>query len=241
MVDSLDVLAFGAHPDDVELMAGATIIKLVQLGYRVGMVSLTAGETGTRGTVPERRLEFAEAARVMGLVEHDMLDIPDGFVSTEREQKMKVIRALRTFRPTIVFTPYWKTRHPDHGNCSILVREASFLSGLKKIDTGQPQHRPAKIIYYCEHYLFQPSFIVDVTDSFEKKLEAIRAYKSQVFNADIVSSDEDKTYTSSLEHFQSLTHRARFWGHRIGVTYGEPFLVRETLAVQDPAALFMSR
>jgi bacillithiol biosynthesis deacetylase BshB1 len=240
-VEALDILAFGAHPDDVELMAGGTISKLVQLGYRVGMVSLTAGETGTRGTVPLRRQEFADAAAIMGLVAHDMLDIPDGFVAPDREQKMKVIRALRTFRPQIVFTPYWKTRHPDHGNCSILVREASFLAGLKKIDTGQAQHRPAKIIYYCEHYMFQPSFIVDITETFEKKLEAIRAYTSQVFNADIVSADEDKTYTSSPEHFQSLTHRARFWGHRIGVTYGEPFLVRETLGVQDPAALFMAR
>lgn len=240
-MDSLHVLAFGAHPDDVELMAGATIIKLVQQGYRVGMVSLTAGETGTRGTVPQRRQEFADAAGVMGLAAHDMLDIPDGFVAPEREQKIKVIRALRTFRPQIVFVPYWKTRHPDHGNCSILVREAAFLSGLKKIDTGQPHHRPSKIIYYCEHYPFQPSFIVDVTDTFEKKLAAVRAYKSQVFNADMVSPDEDKTYISSPEYFQSLIDRARFWGHRIGVSYGEPFLVREPLGVQDPAALFMSR
>jgi len=235
-----DVLAFGAHPDDVELMAGGTIIKLVKLGYRVTMVSLTAGETGTRGTPEIRNQEFTDSAEIMGLTAWQMLDIPDGFVNSDRPHRLKVIEVLRRYRPRVVFAPYWKTRHPDHGNCSILVREASFLAGLKKIDTGQPAHRPAKIIYYCEHYPFQPSFIVDVTDTFDQRLQAIRAYKSQVFNAEMVSPDENKTYISSPEYFQSLTSRAQFWGHRIGVKYGEPFLVREPLGVQDPIALFYS-
>jgi N-acetylglucosamine malate deacetylase 1 len=235
----LDILAFGAHPDDVELMAGGTIIKLVKLGYKTGMISLTAGETGTRGTPEGRALEFADSADIMGLSAYEMLDIADGFVISDRENKLKVIKAIRRHRPQIVFAPYWETRHPDHGNCSILVREAAFLSGLKKIETGQEAHRPFKIIYYCEHYPFQPSFIVDVSDTFEQRLRAIRAYKSQVFNADMVSPDENKTYVSSPEYFQSLTSRAQFWGHRIGAKYGEPFFVREPLGVQDPAALFL--
>ncbi len=238
-MEALHVLTFGAHPDDVELMAGGTVIKLVKLGYRVGMISLTAGETGTRGTPEIRRQEFSDSAAIMGLSSCDMLDIADGFVDNSRENKLKVIRAIRTYRPQILFAPYWKTRHPDHGNCSTLVREAAFLSGLKKIDTGQVLHRPAKIIYYCEHYPFQPSFIVDVTDTFEQRLQAIRAYKSQVFNAETVLPEEDKTYISSPEYYQSLVSRAQFWGHRIGVKYGEPFLVREPLGVRDPAGLFI--
>jgi N-acetylglucosamine malate deacetylase 1 len=240
-LEALHVLAFGAHPDDVELMAGGTVIKLVKLGYRAGMISLTAGETGTRGTPEIRRQEFSDSAAIMGLSVCAMLDVPDGFVDNGRENKMKVIRAIRTYRPQILFAPYWKTRHPDHGNCSILVREAAFLSGLKKIDTGQPAHRPGKIIYYCEHYPFQPSFIVDVTDTFEQRLQAIRAYKSQVFNSDNVLPEEDRTYVSSPEYYQSLISRAQFWGHRIGVKYGEPFLVREPLGVQDPAGLFIDK
>jgi len=241
MIQACDVLAFGAHPDDVELMAGGTIIKLARTGYRVAMVSLTAGETGTRGTPEIRRQEFADAAAIMGLCGHQILDISDGFVDCSRENKLKVIQVIRAFQPRILFAPYWKTRHPDHGRCSELVRESAFLSGLKKIDTGQPAHRPVKTIFYCEHYPFQPSFIVDVTDTFEQRLQAIRAYRSQVFNAEMVSPDENKTYISSPEYFQSLINRAQFWGHRIGVPYGEPFLVREPLAIGDPVALFSDR
>ena len=240
-MEALEILAFGAHPDDVELMAGGTIIKLARLGYPTGMVSLTAGESGTRGTPAERAREFANAAEIMGLSAHRMLDLPDGFLTVDRESKLKIIRVLRTFRPRILFAPYWRTRHPDHGTCSVLVREAAFLSGLKKIDTGQPAHRPAKIIYYCEHYPFQPSFIVDVSDTIEQRLKAVRAYTSQVFNADRVYTDDDKTYVSSPEYFQSLISRAQFWGHRIGVLYGEPFLVREPLGVENPLLLFPAK
>ncbi|HNW59497.1 MAG TPA: bacillithiol biosynthesis deacetylase BshB1 [bacterium] len=240
MNQSLDILAFGAHPDDVELMAGGTIIKLVQLGYRVGMISLTAGEMGTRGTPEIRRSEFTAAAGIIGLAMHEMLDIPDGGVAENEENKLKVIRAIRTWRPALVFAPYWETRHPDHAHCSHLVREAGFFAGLKKIETGQPQFRPQRLVYYCEHYHFTPSFVVDVSETFERRLEAIRAYKSQVFNPEAAEEgSEEKTHISSPEYFRSISARAEYWGGRIGVRYGEPFLVREVIGVRDPYELLI--
>jgi N-acetylglucosamine malate deacetylase 1 len=234
---ALDVLAFGAHPDDVELMCGGTIIRLVQLGYRVGMISLTAGEMGTRGTPEGRDVEFRNAAEVMNLAAAKKLDIADGFVSVTRENKLKVIEELRCFRPKIVFLPYWKTRHPDHGNCSNLVREACFLSGLAKIDTGKEQHRPQKLIYFMEHYDFRPSFIMDISASFEQKIKAIEAYRSQVFNREAAGDGPEQTYVSSPEFFQSILHRACYWGHKIGVQYGEPLLTRELVKITDPLSI----
>jgi bacillithiol biosynthesis deacetylase BshB1 len=239
MQSSLDVLAFGAHPDDVELMAGGTIIKLVKSGYRVGMISLTAGEMGTRGTPELRREEFATSAAIMGLVMHKMLDLPDGGVATTEENKRKVIQEIRAWRPALIFAPYWETRHPDHAHCSHLVREASFFSGLKKIETGQAHFRPQRVLYYCEHYHFVPSFVVDITDTFESRMEAVRAYKSQVFNPAAMENGDEKTHISSPEYFRSLYARAEYWGGRIGVQYGEPFLVRELIKVEDPFALLV--
>ncbi|HOZ20156.1 MAG TPA: bacillithiol biosynthesis deacetylase BshB1 [bacterium] len=241
MEQVLDVLAFGAHPDDVELMAGGTIIKLAQQGYRVGMISLTRGEMGTRGTPEIRSSEFAASAAIMGLAMHRMLDIPDGGVSESEENRLKVIREIRAWRPALLFAPYWETRHPDHAHCSHLVREAAFFAGLKKIETGEAAFRPGRVAYYCEHYHFTPSFVVDISDVFETRLEAIRAYKSQVFNPDVVVDDEDKTHISSPEYFRTIYARAEYWGGRIGARYGEPFLVREALRTDDPFALLIGR
>lgn len=239
--NALDVLAFGAHPDDVELMAGGTIIKLARLGYRVGMISLTAGEMGTRGTAEIRRQEFARSAQIMGLTMHQMLDLPDGGVAVTEENKLKVIREIRAWRPALLFAPYWETRHPDHAHCSHLVREAGFFAGLKKIETGTANFRPERVVYYCEHYHFNPSFVVDISETFETRIEAIKAYGSQVYNPGEEQKEEEKTHISSPEYFRSLYSRAEYWGGRIGVRYGEPFLVREPLGVTDPFALLSGR
>ena len=166
----LDALAFGAHPDDVELMCAATLVKLKNKGYKTGVVSLTRAELGTRGTPEIRKKENEKAAEILGLSANIILDIPDGRVAITEKNKLKVIRQIRKFKPTIVFAPYWKTRHPDHGNCSLLLKEAAFLSGLKNIDTNQEPHRPAKVIYYMELYYFAPSFIVDVSETFDDKI-----------------------------------------------------------------------
>lgn len=235
---TVDVLAFGAHPDDVELMCAATLIKLKNLGYKTGVVSLTAAELGTRGTPEIRKKENAEAARIMGLAENVILDIPDGGVRVNEENKLKVIEQIRAMRPTIVFAPYWNTRHPDHGNCSLLVKEAAFFAGLKNIDTGQEPFRPAKVIYYMELYDFQPSFIVDVSESFEQKIESIRAYKSQFFSDENEHGHEGATYISTPEFLQSIITKGEYWGQKIGARYGEPFFVREPIAIHDPVSHF---
>jgi bacillithiol biosynthesis deacetylase BshB1 len=203
------------------------------------MVSLTRGEMGKRGTLEQRATEFANSSVIMGLSTHKMLDMEDGFVEVNRENKLKVVEVIREYRPALVFTPYWETRHPDHAQCSHLVRESVFLAGLKKIVTGQPHFRPKKVVYYCEHYPFNPSFIVDVSDTFARRMEAIKAYKSQVFNPDLKENGEEQTHISSPEYFTSLIARAQFWGGKIGVDYGEPFFVREPLKVKDPYELLI--
>ena len=236
MEDDLDVLAFGAHPDDMELMCGATLVKLVHKGYRVGVVALTAGEMGTRGTPEIRRQEFQAASKVMGLSAAKILDIPDGHVDMTQHNKLKVIREIRAYRPRIVFTPYWKTRHPDHAHCSHLVREGAFFAGLKKIDTGQPPYRPLRVAYCMELYDFRPSFVVDVSDTFDLKIKAMQAYQSQFFQPENAFREEE-TFISSKEFLDSVIAWGQYWGSKIGAKYGEPFYVRELLRVDDPVQL----
>ena len=237
-MQKLDVLAFGAHPDDVELMCAATLIKLKKAGYKIGVVSLTAAELGTRGTPEIRKKENEKAAEIMGLSANVILDIPDGQVKVSEENKLKVIEQIRAFKPSIVFAPFWKTRHPDHGHCSTLVKEAAFFAGLKNIKTGSAPHRPAKVIYYMELYDFTPSFIVDVSDTFEEKIKSIKAYESQFFSDNDNHKEEGATYISTPEFLQSIIIKGQYWGHKIGAQYGEPFLVREPIALNDPVQHF---
>lgn len=235
---AVDVIAFGAHPDDVELSCSGTLIKLKDLGYRTGHITLTRGELGTRGTPETRRREFEKAAAVMGVDVAEQLDLPDGRLSTQWEYKLKLIQTIRTYRPRVVFAPHWEARHPDHTYTSHLVREASFLAGLKNLDTGQPHHRPFRVIYYPERYDFRPSFIVDITAYFDRKMEAIRAYGSQFYNPELDSAGEEPTAISQPEFLDRLVQRMRHYGAYIGVQYGEPFFVREAVKIEDPVALF---
>ena len=234
----LDALAFGAHPDDVELTCAGTIIRLGAQGYKTGVISLTRGELGTRGTAKIREAEFAEAGRIMGLSVHKMLDLPDGNVSVTYENKLKVMREIREYRPRIVFAPYWEVRHPDHGHASHLVREACFFAGLKKIDTGQEAWRPYKVIYYQCRFEFAPSFIVDVTPYHEQKMRAIQAYKSQFHNPEKHRYGDEETNISTPLFLEAIVTRSKQYGSYIGVEYGEPFLVREPMRLDDPVAFF---
>ncbi|MFQ5640846.1 MAG: bacillithiol biosynthesis deacetylase BshB1 [bacterium] len=234
----LDALAFGAHPDDVELTCAGTILKLVDLGYKTGVIALTRGELGTRGSVEIREQEFAAAGEIMHLTVHKMLDIPDGNVSLNLENKLKVIREIRTYKPKIVFAPYWVVRHPDHGHTSDLVREACFFSGLKKIETGQEAWRPYKVIYYPCRFEFEPSFIVDVSEYHERKVQAIQAYKSQFHNPGKDKYGDEETNISTPLFLEGIISRAKQAGSYIGVEYGEPFLVREPMQLEDPCAFF---
>ncbi len=180
----LDALAFGAHADDAELSCGGTLIKLAGMGYKTGVIALTRGETGTRGSAEIRAREFAKAAEVMGLAVHKMLDIPDGRVEVTWENKLKIIAEIRAHKPRIVFAPHGIDRHPDHENASQLVRASAYLAGLKKIETAEEAFRPVKVVFCQSRFEFAPSFIVDITDVQPQKMNAIRAYASQFHRPD---------------------------------------------------------
>jgi bacillithiol biosynthesis deacetylase BshB1 len=233
----LDALAFEAHPDDVELSCAGTLIKLAKMGYKTGIVSLTAGEMGTRGTPEIRQKEFDTAGKIMGLSVHEILAVPDSRVQANEENRLKVIKTIRAYTPKIVFAPYWETRHPDHAHCSHLVRESAFLSGLKKIDTGQKPFRTSKVIYYMELYDFSPSFIIDISDTFDDKIKSVRAYDSQ-FSSQNSAGKEEETFINSPGFLELVIHRGEYWGNKIGVKYGEPFLIREPISIDDPVKLF---
>jgi bacillithiol biosynthesis deacetylase BshB1 len=236
----LDALAFGAHPDDVELTCAGTLIKLNAKGYSTGVLSLTRGELSTRGNIETRTKEFAAAAELMSVRAHRLLSLPDGDINCSWDQKLAVIREIREFRPRVVFAPYWKDRHPDHARASDLVREASFLSGLSKVDTNQEAHRPNRVIFYPCRYEFTPSFIVDISDYHDRKMEAILAYESQ-FNSSAKSRfGETETNISHPAFIRAIATRAKQYGSYIGVEYGEPFLVREPINLDDPIAFFGS-
>ncbi len=234
----LDALAFGAHADDVELGCGGTLIKLAGLGRRTGVVVLTRGEMATRGSAEIRAGEFGTAAKIMGLTAHQMLDIPDGRVEVTWENKLKIIAVLRAHKPKIVFAPYWVDRHPDHEQTSHLVRQAAYLAGLKKIETGEPPFRPHKVIYYQTRFEFTPSFIVDISGAHEQKMKAIRAYESQFHRPGQAAPAKEETLIGRPEFLDSVETRARHYGAHIGVKYGEPFLVREAIKLEDPVGFF---
>lgn len=230
--ETLDVLAFGAHPDDVELGCGGTLHKLARQGYRVGIVDLTEGELGTRGTVEERYKESAEAARIIGAVARENLKIPDAAIHFTEENRHKVIDIIRRYRPSIVFAPHGEDRHPDHRHAGELVTEAAFYAGLKKLSPGGfPAHRPNRVVFYMMTYEFSPTFVVDITREFATKLKAIQAHRSQFYNPDYPG---EETFISSRDYFEAIEFRARHFGWKAGVRYGEPFRVRELLALEDP-------
>jgi bacillithiol biosynthesis deacetylase BshB1 len=234
----LDALAFGAHADDVELACGGTLIALAALGYKTGVVALTRGEMATRGSVEIRAQEFKNSAEIMGLAAHQMLDIPDGRVEVTWENKLKIIKVLRASKPRIVFAPHWVERHPDHEQTSHLVRQAAYLAGLKKLETGEPPFRPHKVIYYQSRFEFAPSFIVDISGSHEQKMKAVMAYKSQFFSQDQAESGNEETSIGRPEFLDRVETRDKLSGAKIGVKYGEPFLVREAIKLKDPVAFF---
>jgi len=233
----LDAIAFGAHPDDVELSCAGTLIKLVKRGYAIGACDLTAGELGTRGTTEIRAREAERAAEIMGLKTRLNLGIPDGRIEQSAENRLKVIGVLRRHRPRAVFAPYWVCRHYDHVHASRLVSEACYYSGLVKIDTGRrsPPFRPRVVIYYKTRCEFEPTFLVDISEETEAKMAAIRAHKSQFYDPE---SSEPETPISSERFLERIEVLSRYYGLRIGAEHAEPFLLREALAVDDPIALF---
>ncbi len=235
MTQSLDLLAIAAHRDDVEQTCGGTLLKMAQLGHRTGVLDLTQGEMGTRGTAEERAAEAAEAARILRVAWREALDIPDGRVENTWDNRLKIARVIREQRPRVVILPYWKGRHPDHYTCATLGYEACFLAGLAKLplDTEAPKHRPFKIVYASLYYDVRPTFVVDISEQFEARLESIFAYKSQFTDQDAGRED----FPACDEIRERVASMARFYGMMAGVRYAEPFVQREIGLVEDLAAV----
>jgi len=235
----LDVLAIGAHPDDIDLSCGGTVIKLGRQGYRVGIIDLTEGELGTRGS-RELRLQEAEKARsILGAVVRDNLRIPDGNIENSAENRLRLIRIIRRFRPEVLLIPHNTDRHPDHEHAHILSREAWFYSGLQKISTddgsvSQEPWRPRAYYHFMQWFEFEPSFIVDISDEYDRRMEAVRAFRSQFFDPE---SNERSTILSTPEFMEMLRTRMENCGDRIRKRYGEPFFSPSSLLVSDIVAL----
>jgi len=230
---SLDVLAIAAHPDDVEQTCGGTLIKMAEKGYRTGILDLTAGDMGTRGT-PEQRLEEAAAvAKILLVSERANMRFPDARLENTIAARMSLAVKIRELRPRTVILPYWEGRHPDHYRASELGYEACFLAGLKKLDEYSEPHRPFKVIYSSLYANVTPSFVVDISAQFERRMAALLTYRSQ-YGAAIEGSE---LFPQEQEIRERLGAVARFYGNLIGVQYGEPFVVKETMVVDDVVAL----
>jgi bacillithiol biosynthesis deacetylase BshB1 len=225
---NLDVLAIAAHPDDVELTCGGTLIKMAKCGYKTGVLDLTAGEMGTRGTVETRAKEAATAAKFMGLSWRGILGVPDSDVQASRAHKLRLAENIRELRPRTVIIPYWEARHPDHYNASTLGYEGCFLAGLKNLPALGEAYRPHKILYstaFAQH--LRPSFVVDITPHYEKRRKAILAYGSQF------RPRKGKVYLGLEQLEDEMNRLARYYGHMIDVQYGEPFLIKELIKMDD--------
>lgn len=232
----LDILVLPVHPDDAELGCSGTIVKEIDLGKKVGIVDLTRGELGTRGSAEIRDQESAASAKILGLAVRDNLGLPDGFFENNKTHQLKVIEAIRRFRPEIVITNAYHDRHPDHGRASDLVEDAAFLSGLRKIETyyngeKQQEWRPKLVLHFIQDNYIKPDILVDVTDYWDKKLESIHAFGSQFYNPEW--ENEPQTYISSPEFIQVIEARAREYGKSIGVKFAEGFISRKMLGVND--------
>lgn len=231
---NLDALAIGAHPDDVEMGCGGTLALLVEEGYRVGILHLTSGERGTRGTVEERRREAREAGEILGASTVEFLDCGDGALRHGEAEEDALIEVFRRLRPELVFCTAPSDRHPDHGRAHALVNDVAYYAGLKRRSEGEP-HRPGLVAAYLQHDPFVPDFIVDVTRVWERKQAALAAYASQLHTPDR-ERQEPVTKISSREFRDVIEARGRHYGTLVGAELGEPFRTGKPLRVTDPMA-----
>lgn len=236
----LDILALGAHPDDVEMSCSGTLLAAVAAGKKVGVVDFTRGELGTRGTPAIRATEAAAASLILGLSARENLGLPDGFFRNDREHQLPLIAAIRRYQPDVVLANAIHDRHPDHGRGAQLTAEACFLAGLRKIETmgadGLPQApwRPKNVYHYIQDRAIAPAFVVDITAHWPGKWASIQAYGTQFFNPNL---DEPATYLSNQEFSKFLEARAREFGHMIGVEFGEGFTVARPVGVREVSEL----
>jgi len=225
----LDILAIAAHPDDVEQTCGGALLRMAEMGYRTGVLDLTAGDMGTRGT-PETRLKESDAAACkMQLAWRGNMRLPDARLENTVSVRMSLAVEIRNLRPRVVILPYWEARHPDHYRASEIGFEACFLAGLKKLDEQTEPHRPSKILYSSLYANVTPSFVVDISSQFERRMDALFCYESQYGD----TPDAAHLFPQQQEIRERLSAIARFYGNLIGVKYGEPFVVKETMRVDD--------
>jgi len=234
MIPPVAILAIAAHRDDVEQTCGGTLLKMAQRGHATGILDLTQGEMGTRGTPEERAREAEAAARILRVGWRRALDIPDSRVENTWENRLKIARVIRETRPQVIILPYWQGRHPDHYTASVVGYEACFLAGLAKLELdGLAPHRPFKIVYATLYYDIRPTFVVDITEQFEARIEAILAYKSQ-FTDQEAGKD---LFPAQAEIRERIEAMARFYGLMAGVKYAEPFVQKEVGLVDDLTAI----
>jgi bacillithiol biosynthesis deacetylase BshB1 len=231
----VDILAIAAHPDDVELTCAGTLLTLAAKGRRFGIVDLTRGEMGTRGDAAGREREAREAASLLGAQFREILDFGDGGLKKSRENELVLIDVIRRERPRLILTSYPEDRHPDHRRAGELVTDAAYYAGLRKIETSHPAHRPQQTIYFSTNYVQAPTFIVDVTSAMEKRLAAMRAFRSQFHDPD---SKEPPTTLSQPGFLEAIEARARYYGFMIGVEYGEGFVSKRPPRIDDPISVF---
>jgi len=238
----LDILAIGVHPDDVELSCSGTIINEIRNGKKVGIVDLTQGELGTRGTIETRYQEAANAAMIMGVQVRENLKMRDGFFANDEENQLKLIQAIRKYQPEIVIGNVLHDRHPDHGRAGKMIADSCFLAGLAKIETRdengkkQERWRPSYVLHYIQDWYHEPDLLIDITDSFEQRMKAIEAYSTQ-FHTREDGSNGPQTYISTPDFLESIVARARMFGKRIGVKYAEGFISEKSIGIRSLDAL----
>ena len=226
---SLDVLAIAAHPDDVEQTCGGTLLRMAEMGYRTGVLDLTAGDMGTRGTPEQRVAEAEQAGRHLQLAWRGNLYLPDARLENALSARMTLAVKIRELQPRVVILPYWQARHPDHYRCGEMGYEACFLAGLRKLDPNSEPHRPAKILYSSLYADVKPSFIVDISAQFERRMDALLSYVSQYGEV----HEGTALFPTEAEIRERLGAIARFYGNQIGVKYGEPFVIKEQIRIDD--------
>jgi bacillithiol biosynthesis deacetylase BshB1 len=238
MNEQVDVIFFSAHPDDTELSCGGTAVKFVHDGLRVGVVDLTSGEMGTRGTAETRRVEAEDAGKALGATFRQQLDFGDGNLRTGRDEELQLIEIIRRRRPKIIIAPYPDERHPDHARTGRLLTDVWFYAGLRALDTGTPAHRPQAVLYYLQNYMFPPTFVIDVTPHWDAKMRAVRAYKSQFHDP---NSKEPGTFLSDPKFLEMIEARGKHFGALIGASYGEAFITKQPPKIDDPIAAYSGR
>jgi len=235
----LDILAVAAHPDDVELGCSGTLLMEIKNGKKVGIVDLTQGELGTRGTIETRKAEAEKSAKVMGVSVRENLKMADGFFQNDRTHQLQLVRAIRKYQPEIILGNALEDRHPDHGRAARLIADAAFLSGLQKIETKDEQGkmqaawRPKYVFHFIQDRYLVPSFVIDITDVFEDKMASIACFASQFYVNGAEDDDEPQSYISTPDFLDSVIARARMMGKRIGVKYGEGFNTEKSIGFQN--------